>query len=93
MSKHSDIERDIIALLTECGWFAWPSHSPTARPAHPGIPDILAVKGGRLLCVEIKVPPDKLSSTQVDVIECLHHHGARVIVARGVKDVEEAARR
>ena len=93
MTPHSRVERDIIALLTSCGWFAFESHSPTARPAHPGIPDILAVKEGRLLCVEVKVPPDKLSATQVDVIESLHHAGARVIVARSVADVEDVARR
>ena len=62
-------------------------------PAHPGIPDILAVKGGRLLAVEVKIPPDKLSAAQVNVIESLHHAGARVIVAGSVKDVEEVARR
>ena len=57
-----------------------------------GIPDILAVKRGRMLAVEVKVHPDRLNSAQVSVIESLHHHGVRVVIARDVEDIQDVAR-
>ena len=92
MSAHSLLEREIVDLLNSAGWFAWPSHSPRDLPAKPGMPDILAVRDGRLLAVEVKVPPDKLSARQVDVIESLHQHGARVLVVTRLVEVEDFIR-
>ena len=88
MSDHGELEKKILALLNGAGWFAWPSHSPRDLPARPGMPDILAVRDGRLLAVEVKVPPDKLNESQVDVIELLHRHGARVLVVTKLSEVE-----
>ena len=92
MTTHGDLEKKVLTLLNESGWFAWPSHSPRDLPAKPGIPDILAVRDGRLLAVEIKVPPDKLNPAQVGVIEELHHHGARVLVVTRLVEVEDFVR-
>ena len=88
MSEHSILEKQIIEALATGGWLAWQTHGPREHPYVAGIPDILAVRDGRLLAVEVKVPPDKLTFTQVSVIETLHRHGARVLVVSKLAEVE-----
>jgi Holliday junction resolvase len=88
VSDHGTLEKLVLSLLNDAGWFAWPSHSPRDLPAKPGMPDILAVRDGRLLAVEVKVLPDKLNAAQVSMIESLHRHGVRVLVVTRLQDVE-----
>jgi Holliday junction resolvase len=92
MSEHSILEKKIIEALATGGWLAWQTHGPREHPYVAGIPDILAVRDGRLLAVEVKVPPDKLNYSQVSVIEALHRHGARVLVVTRLREVEDFVR-
>ena len=88
MTAHGDLEKRIIELLAVNKWLAWQTHGPRDHPYVPGMPDILAVRDGRLLAVEVKVPPDKLNEAQVSVIESLHRHGVRVLVVTRLAEVE-----
>lgn len=53
-----------------------------------GCPDILAVKRGRLIGIEVKSHTGKTSPYQEDFIRELNKAGALAFVARSVEDVE-----
>jgi predicted RecB family endonuclease len=88
VSAHSELEKQIIDILAVNKWMAWLTHGPRDHPYVPGMPDILAVRDGRLLAVEVKILPDKLSAVQVDMIESLHRAGVRVLVVTRLQEVE-----
>lgn len=52
----------------------------------PGIPDILALKAGRLVAIELKVPGGRLSPAQRETIAALKAAGARVEIADSLDD-------
>lgn len=55
---------------------------------HRGIPDLLIVRGGRLICVELKIRrSNKLTPLQLETIRQLRTAGARAEVCRSLDDV------
>jgi hypothetical protein len=57
-----------------------------ALGVRPGIPDLLALKAGRLCAIELKAPGGKLSKAQQEMIAKLKAAGARVEVASSLDD-------
>jgi len=53
-----------------------------------GLPDLMAVKRGQLLCVEVKAGKDRLSPAQTEWLIQAKQHGAIVCVANCVEDVQ-----
>lgn len=69
------------------------------RMNRAGTPDVMAFKGGcvhhfedhvHLLFIEVKVPGNKPTPLQAEVMKELEEHGARCLVAHSVEEVEEA---
>jgi hypothetical protein len=58
--------------------------------ARPGLSDILAVKGGRAIFIEVKTKDGKLSDEQHEFGRDVVLAGSEYIVARGIEDVERA---
>ena len=84
--------RDYLALK---GWLTWCNRSGGAKIGdsfvlfqQKGLPDIMGLKGGRLLCVEVKAGKDRLTPAQIGWLADASGHGAIVIVARSLGDVE-----
>lgn len=50
----------------------------------PGVPDIVAVKGGQMFCLELKTEAGKIGPAQNDILEKLTQCGAVVGVAHGL---------
>jgi Holliday junction resolvase len=82
-----DIERDILEYLWMRGVFAWPTHSGKRMPVTPGVPDIIGVKDGRMIAVEVKTETGRVSKTQNEFHSKLMLHDAFLIVARSLDDV------
>ena len=91
--KEATIENDIVQYLTYCGYFSWRTHDAKHRPCTRGMPDVLAVKGGKLYAVEVKKPGGKTSGVQDDFLSRLRHFGVKAIVATSLADVQEGALR
>jgi hypothetical protein len=55
-----------------------------------GVPDIIAIKSGRFIGIEVKAPKGKLSPEQADFgRECVRN-GGEYVVARSIEDVQSA---
>jgi hypothetical protein len=53
----------------------------------PGAPDLVAVKQGRVVFLEVKTEKGKVSEKQAEVNELLRLHGVEVRVVRGIDDI------
>jgi hypothetical protein len=63
------------------------------RPVHmlpAGTPDVLAIKDGRALFVEVKRPGKRPTARQEAMMETLRGYGARCLVATSVEDLQAA---
>jgi hypothetical protein len=61
--------------------------------SEPGIPDLVAIRDGWHVWIEVKTPTGRLSAYQENWLQDLKEHGGMYIVARGVEDVIPLARR
>lgn len=84
----SRLVAEIRAKLGKRGWYAWKNHGN--QYAQAGLPDIMAVKDGQLLCIEAKVGNNKPTKIQQVTLDRLASHGALTTVAYSWSDVESA---
>ena len=80
------ILRSVKQMLEAHGW--WVVRIQQGLGAHKGIADLVAMKRGRTVWVEVKTASGKLSSHQDRFCESVLHAGGEYVVARCVGDVE-----
>lgn len=94
MALESTITRSIQKSAKDRGW--WVLKVAGGQFQRPGIPDVLCVKNGRAVFLEVKRPGNKPTPLQLVVIDELRAAGAVAEVvyskpeAEGVLDSEEA---
>jgi hypothetical protein len=90
MAKQAE-SRLVAAIRTALeadGWLSWKNHGGPYSLA--GLPDVMAVRSGQLLAVEVKVPGNKPTAVQLRLLERLAAKGAIVVVAYSVPEVLSA---
>ena len=91
--RESDIQRGIVQALSYAGWIVMhiPNQSTRGRQRWsglvPGAPDLVAVKHGRVVFLEVKTEKGKVSEKQSEVHDLLRLHGMEVRVVRGADDI------
>jgi Holliday junction resolvase-like predicted endonuclease len=90
--KEAQIQSLIKEYLTRAGYFVFKVHQQGYR-VHKGISDLVAIKCGHTVWIEVKTPTGKLSDDQLAFKRAVEEHGGRYIVARGVEDLVEVVRR
>jgi hypothetical protein len=71
----------VIELAQRCGWLAY--HIPDSRRAtSPGFPDLVLVRGSRLLFIELKTARGRVRPEQMVWLSALCAAGVRAFVAR-----------
>ena len=66
------LTRAIVELATLRGWMVHhTADSRSLRTHHPGLPDLLMVKGGRAIAAELKVGRRKPTEAQLSWLEAL----------------------
>jgi Holliday junction resolvase len=91
--KESDVQRAIVQALSVAGWLVMhiPNQSTRGRQRWaglmPGAPDLVAVKRGRVVFLEVKTDRGRVSEKQAEVHDLLRLHGMEVRVVRGIDDV------
>ena len=99
MTPETAIQKQILDYLSYAGWFVWKNNNVgiykkstgSYIPAQmKGIPDLTAIKDGRVLMVEVKTPKGKLSEHQVKFQERYEEAGGIYIVARGYEDIKDS---
>ena len=91
--RESDFQRAIVQALSYAGWLVMhiPNQSTRGRQRWaglmPGAPDLVAIKRGRVVFLEVKTEKGKVSEKQSEVHELLRLHGMEVRVVRSVDDI------
>lgn len=80
----SKISNSIVRFLRDNGWFV----TKLQTTSTPGIPDLLCVKAGRSVFLEVKNEVGKLSELQKFRIDELKSHWSEVHVVRSLIDVK-----
>ena len=83
-SKESTVQSSIQKWLKDNGWFT----IKIIMASKNGIPDLMAIKNGRTIFIEVKNEIGKLSKIQEYRIKEMQQHGAEVIVARSKEEIK-----
>ena len=83
ITKESTIQNAIQKHLKKNGWFT----VKIIMASKNGIPDVVAIKDGRVIFLEIKNEIGRLSEIQKYRIEELKSYGSEVYVVRGIDDL------
>ena len=93
----SAIQSHIIQYMTMRNWFVMRLNSGMVenkyggriRLAPAGTPDLLLIKDGKILFIEVKSAIGKITPLQEEFAEKLRSYGAEVILSRGIDDLQE----
>ena len=93
--KESDLQRTILAYLALKRIFHYRNNSGAFKDATGhlyrfgavGSPDIVCVKGGKYIGIEVKGPKGRQSTGQVAFQEALQKAGGEYILAHELEDV------
>lgn len=83
----TDIRRQVRDYLRLRGWFCF--HVLQGLGSHRGISDLIAVKGGRVLFVELKTATGRQSGYQETFQIELERAGGEYVLCRGIGDLQE----
>ena len=88
--RHNPTEAEVRTQVKEYlqwqGWFVY--YNLAGLGSYPGLSDLVAVKDGRVVHIELKRPTGKQSERQEKFQRDLEAAGGEYLVARGVADVE-----
>ena len=89
-AKESEVRKAVQQYLQLTGWFVY--YCLQGLGSYPGLSDLVAVKGGRVVHLEIKTPKGKQSDRQKAFQADLERAGGEYVLARGIEDVESLAK-
>lgn len=83
------LEKKIVEYLKARGFYTWKVHGSAYQRA--GLPDIQAIRDGKLLWLEIKAPGKKHRATalQLATIRKLQAHGVNATVVDDLETVKQ----
>lgn len=81
----TDIRRQIQDYLRLTGFFVY--YNLQGLGSFPGLSDLVAVKNGRVVHIEVKTPRGRQSERQKQFQQRLEEAGGKYVVARGIEDV------
>ena len=84
--KESEIRTQVKEYLQYKGWFVY--YNLAGLGAYPGLSDLVAVKDGRVIHIELKTKKGRQSKRQVEFQRNIEAAGGVYIIARGIGDVE-----
>lgn len=83
--KENDIKRQVKEYLDVKGWFNFPLIAGLG--SYPGLPDRIAIKGGRVLFLEIKRPGGKQSKYQKQFQANIEKAGGEYILVDSIESI------
>ena len=86
-TTETDIRRQVQDYLCIKGWFTY--YNLQGLGAYRGIPDLIAVKSGRVLFIELKTARGRQSDHQKKFQADLEAAGGEYILCRGAEDLQE----
>ena len=86
------IQTDIQEYLRYSGWFCFKIHQQ-GKFCYRGITDLIAIKDGLTIYVEVKAEKAKLAADQMKFMDDVKDHGGVHIVARSIDDVRNVIKK
>ncbi|UNC91675.1 hypothetical protein [Candidatus Contubernalis alkaliaceticus] len=83
--KESDIRKQVVDYLRITGWFVY--HNLQGLGCYAGLSDIVAVKNGNVVHIELKAPEGKQRKEQVTFQTDLEAAGGLYVLADCIEDV------
>jgi len=80
-----DLQSAVLEVMKWQGWLTY--HTFDSRKSEPGFPDVVAVKGSRLMFIEFKSERGKISTFQVEWLDRLIKTCGEVYVVRPSTEV------
>ena len=88
-ANETAIRKQIQDYLRWTGWFVY--YNLAGLGSYPGLSDLVAVRGGRVVHIEVKTPKGVQSEKQKRFQRKLEAAGGEYVLARSVADVEHLA--
>jgi len=86
MTPETAIKKQCRDYLRAKGWFVF--HVLQGLGCYPGMSDMIAIKKGRVLFIEIKAPKGRQSKYQQQFEMDISTHGGEYVVARSYQDLD-----
>ncbi len=83
--KESIVQGKIRAYLINEGWFV----VKLINTSKPGMPDLMPIKDGKVLFLEVKTSTGYLSKLQKYIIDSINDMGVPAYVVRSVEQVKD----
>ena len=88
-ANETAVRRQIQDYLRWTGWFVY--YNLAGLGSYPGLSDLVAVRDGRVVHIEVKTPKGRQSDWQKRFQRKLEAAGGEYVLARGIEDVEHLA--
>lgn len=85
--KESDIRAQVRDYLRFKGWFCF--HLLAGLGCYPGLSDLVAVKDGRVMFIELKTKTGRQGKKQKEFQADLESAGGEYLLCRGIEDLEK----
>lgn len=85
--KESDIRKQIKQYLEIKGWFTY--WNLQGLGCYPGLSDLVAIKDGRTVHVEVKRPKGRQSDKQKKFQADIEAAGGEYVIAKCIEDLQE----
>lgn len=85
--KESDIRRQIQDYLRWSGWFVY--YNLQGLGCYPGLSDLVAVKNGEVVNIEIKTKRGRQSEKQKAFQNDIEKAGGKYLLARSLEDIRD----
>lgn len=90
MPRESAVQARVRRYLEKCGWLVWKNHGSAFSEI--GLPDLMALKDGRFLGIEMKKPGGRPTKKQLRWIQRINDHGGVAAVVDNLEDLKELLR-
>lgn len=93
--KESELQSAIVAYLQGLGWYVMVTFTGSKRGGsvwmHKGMPDLICIRSGRVLFLEVKRPERDSQATpeQLETHEAIRQQGGTCEIVRSIMDVHE----
>lgn len=90
---HDELVAQAVQYLEYRGWLVLPTHDARHRPLVPGISDLIAMRPGKNLLLEMKIDRDKLREDQEAFADRAIARGLEVHVVRSLEELTDLMHR
>jgi len=86
-TSETDIRKMLVDYMRCKGWFCY--HNLAGLGTYPGLSDLVAIKDGRIVHIEVKRPgTGRQSKNQKQFQADLESHGGEYLIAMSIEDLE-----